>query len=76
MVIGSRSFVNEIFTTLKDRFGEKRKTGARLMRGLEKQDKLYALRDLSREWLGEFREKMLGILCPVVSCNAADTIIS
>ena len=52
MVIGSRSFVNEIFTTLKDRFGEKRKTGARLMRGLEKEDKLYAMRDLKQGVVG------------------------
>jgi hypothetical protein len=51
-VIGSRSFVNEIFTTLKDRFGAKRKTGARLMRGLEKEDKLYALRDLKQGVVG------------------------
>jgi len=51
-VIGSRSFVNEIFTTLKDRFGAKRKTGARLMRGLEKEDKLYAMRDLKQGVVG------------------------
>jgi putative transposase len=51
-VIGSRSFVNEVFTNLKDRFGEKRKTGARLMRGLEKEDKLYAMRDLKQAVVG------------------------
>jgi hypothetical protein len=51
-VIGNRSFVNEIFTTLKDRFGAKRKTGARLIRGLEKEDKLYAMRDLKQGVVG------------------------
>lgn len=51
-VMGSRSLVNEIFTTLKDRFGAKRKTGARLMRGLENEDKLYALRDLKQGVVG------------------------
>ncbi|MCX6857099.1 MAG: transposase [Verrucomicrobia bacterium] len=48
-VIGSKDFVNEVFTKLKDRFGEKRKTGARLMKGLERDKRLYAMRDLKRD---------------------------
>jgi REP element-mobilizing transposase RayT len=45
-VIGSRAYVNEVFGALRERFGASRKTGARLLRGLE--EKLYALRDLKR----------------------------
>ena len=45
-VIGSREYVNEVFTSLRERFGAKRRTGARLMRGLASEEKLYALRDL------------------------------
>jgi len=48
-VIGSKDFVNGIFKDLRERFGEKRKTGARLMRGLAKDEKLYAMRDLKRD---------------------------
>ena len=51
-VIGSRDFVNEVFTNLKERFGENRKTGARLMRGLAKDEGLYAMRDLKRDAVG------------------------
>jgi REP element-mobilizing transposase RayT len=51
-VIGSRSFVNDIFKSTRERFGEKRKTGARLMKGLNKEEKLYALRDLRADVLG------------------------
>lgn len=51
-VIGSRSFVNDIFKSTRERFGEKRKTGARLMKGLAKEDKLYALRDLRTGLIG------------------------
>lgn len=45
-VIGSRAFVNEVFGAVRERFGPRRKTGARLMRGLAREEKLYALRDL------------------------------
>jgi REP element-mobilizing transposase RayT len=45
-VIGSREYVNEVFTSLRERFGVKRRTGARLLRGLVSEEKLYALRDL------------------------------
>ena len=34
VALGSRSFVNEVFTTFRDRFGAKRKSGARSIRKL------------------------------------------
>lgn len=43
-VLGSREFVNEMFTHYRKHFGAKRKDGARRLRGLETE--LYALRDL------------------------------
>ena len=43
-VIGSKAFVNEAFFGMRERFGEKRKDGARRMRGLPKS--LFSLRDL------------------------------
>jgi putative transposase len=45
-VIGSRSYVNAVFGALRERFGTTRKTGARLLRGLAREERLYALRDL------------------------------
>ena len=45
-VVGSRGFVNEVFESARDRFGPKRKTGARLMGGLAKDEKLYSMRQL------------------------------
>jgi REP element-mobilizing transposase RayT len=45
-VIGSRGFVNEVFANTRHRFGTKRKTGARLMAGLAKDEKLYSMRQL------------------------------
>jgi len=50
--VGTRSFVNEVFAAERSRFGEKRKTGARLMAGLAKDQKLYALRDLKEQAVG------------------------
>jgi hypothetical protein len=44
-VLGSRGFVEELFRTHRERFGAKRKEGARPMRGLEGGE-LYTLRDL------------------------------
>jgi hypothetical protein len=38
--------VNEFFETNRSRFGPQRKTGARLMGGLAKDEKLYSMRDL------------------------------
>jgi putative transposase len=43
-VIGSKAFVEEIFTRARDSLGKKRATGARRLRGLS--EKLYSLRDL------------------------------
>ena len=47
-VIGSKEFVNEIFTDARARFGEKRKDGARVMRGKASDAKglLWSMRDL------------------------------
>jgi len=47
-VIGSRAFVNEAFTNARERFGTKRKDGARRMRGSGKPAAgvLWSLRDL------------------------------
>ena len=44
-VIGSRGFVNTVFAENRERFGPKRKDGARRLRGVEAGG-LYALRDL------------------------------
>ena len=49
--IGSREFVEAIFQANKSRFGPKRKTGARLMKGLA-DEKLYSLRDLRLKVFG------------------------
>jgi len=45
-VIGSRSYVNGVFGALRERFGATRKTGARRLRGLAREERLYALRDV------------------------------
>jgi hypothetical protein len=47
-VVGSREFVDDVFAAARERFGSKRKTGARRMRMLEKDAGLYALRDLRK----------------------------
>jgi putative transposase len=44
-VLGTREFVNEIFTTFRERFGRKRKDGARRLRYVD-QEGLYCLRNL------------------------------
>ncbi|MFN9512684.1 MAG: transposase, partial [Akkermansiaceae bacterium] len=48
-VIGSKSFVNEAFAAARERFSEKRKDGARKMRGVGKEagGTLWSVRDLS-----------------------------
>ena len=43
-VFGSREFVDEIFHTHRRRFGRRRRTGARRLKGVD--DPLFALRDL------------------------------
>jgi hypothetical protein len=49
-VIGSREFVNEAFEGARDRFGKRRKDGARKMRGADPvlTGILWSLRDLSK----------------------------
>jgi hypothetical protein len=49
-VIGSRNFVNEAFASARDRFGQKRKDGARRMRGAAASESgaLWSLRDLKK----------------------------
>jgi hypothetical protein len=49
-VIGSRNFVNEAFASARDRFGQKRKDGARRMRGAAApaSGALWSLRDLKK----------------------------
>ena len=49
-VLGSKGYVDEVFKAYRERFGEKRKTGARRLRGLE--EPLYALRDLRLKVFG------------------------
>jgi hypothetical protein len=46
LVLGSRNYVNEVFAEFRDRFGARRKTGARPMRGLRALGDLVTLRDL------------------------------
>jgi REP element-mobilizing transposase RayT len=45
-VIGSRHFVDEVFAASRERFPEKRKDGARPMRGQDASLKLWSMRDL------------------------------
>jgi hypothetical protein len=47
-VIGSKSFVNEAFEAARERFSEKRKDGARRIRGMGKEAGavLWSVRDL------------------------------
>jgi REP element-mobilizing transposase RayT len=49
VVLGSRNFVNEVFAEYRDRFGPRRKTGARKLRGLASLAGLATLRDLRVE---------------------------
>lgn len=49
-VIGSRGFVEDIFTFYRSRFGPLRTSGARRLRGLE--NELFALRDLQLDLFG------------------------
>jgi len=46
-VIGSQTFLEEVFIRAMESFGKKRKSGARRMRGLA--DKLYSVRDLQTD---------------------------
>jgi hypothetical protein len=51
-VIGSKSFVDKVFQSVKERFGPGRKDGGRPIRALEKNAKLFALRDLQKSPFG------------------------
>ena len=46
VVLGSRNFVNGVFAEYRDRFGPRRKNGARPLRGLEALSDLATMRDL------------------------------
>lgn len=46
VVLGSRAYVNAVFAEFRDRFGPKRRTGARPLRGLAALRHLATLRDL------------------------------
>ncbi len=55
MTFGSKEFVNKTFEHARDRFGEKRKDGARPMRGVgwsKKETRLYSMRQLGKSGLG------------------------
>jgi REP element-mobilizing transposase RayT len=53
VIIGSRGFVNEAFTLMRERFGPKRKDGARKLRGAATaaSEWLWSLRDLRKDVL-------------------------
>jgi hypothetical protein len=50
VVLGSREFVDEVFLAFKDRFGKKRKDGARRLKGLNME--LFTLRNLQKAVFG------------------------
>jgi len=52
-VIGSRAFVDAIFADQRERFGAKRKDGARRWRGVEAEAGLFSLRDLRKQVWGK-----------------------
>ncbi|MGB0993276.1 MAG: transposase [Akkermansiaceae bacterium] len=54
MTVGSKKFVNDVFSDAKERFGEKRTSGARVMRGVgwrKKEAKLFSMRALVKNRL-------------------------
>ena len=54
MTVGSRGFVEKVFKKARDRFGEKRKSGARTMKGVgwqTKRTQLYSMRALVKNRL-------------------------
>ena len=55
MTFGSRGFVEKVFKGSRERFGQKRKTGVRPLRGVgwqKKQTRLYSMRQLMKDCLG------------------------
>ena len=45
-VLGSREFVDAVFVEMREHFGPKRKSGARKIRGMNRDEALFTLRDL------------------------------
>ena len=58
VVLGSREFVNEMFLRHRDRFGPRRKDGARLIRGVPLAG-INVLRDLRFNAMGKWAPKRL-----------------
>ena len=52
VVFGSRNYVNGVFGEYRDRFGPRRRSGARRLRGLEPLGGLAAMRDLRVDVVG------------------------
>ena len=52
VVLGSRGYVNEVFREFRERFGPRRKSGARRLRGLEALGELATMRDLQKDVVG------------------------
>jgi hypothetical protein len=52
VALGAQNYVNEVFAEFRDRFGARRKTGARPMRGLKALGHLATLRDLRVKAVG------------------------
>jgi len=52
VVLGSRNYVNGIFAEYRDRFGPRRKSGARRLRGLDALGDLATMRDLRVDVVG------------------------
>ena len=52
VVLGSRNYVNGVFAEYRDRFGPRRKSGARRMRGLSALGDLATTRDLRVDVVG------------------------
>ncbi len=52
LVLGSRNYVNGVFAEFRDRFGPRRKTGARPLRGLHELRELATMRDLQVDVVG------------------------
>jgi putative transposase len=52
VALGNSEFVEEVFGTIKERFGQQRRRGARRVRGTDQGAAIYALRDLGRPQSG------------------------
>ena len=46
--IGTKSFIEDLFQSNREKFSKKRKDGARLVKGRESDEQLYSLRDLQK----------------------------